>query len=99
MLTLEWLWWALAFGACSGYRTLLGVSCGFGFFAWSGLRGLGVTAVTLGLLHITQLLESFDILKYGFFNTGGALSSISLSIERAPPLRNSPHTGFICPLS
>ena len=25
---------------------------------------------------------------------GGALSSISLSIERAPPLRNSPHTGF-----
>ena len=67
---------------------------GFGFFAWSGLRGLGVTAVTLGLLHITQLLESFDILKYGFFNTGGALSSISLSIERAPPLRNSPHTGF-----
>ena len=34
-----------------------------GFFAWSGLRGPGVTAVTLGLLHITQLLESFDILK------------------------------------
>ena len=70
----------------------------FGFFAWSGLRGLGVAAVTLGLLRITQLLESFDILKYGFFNTGGALSSISLSIERAPPLRNSPHTGFLCPL-
>ena len=75
-------------------QCLPGVSCGFGFFAWSGLRGLGVTAVTLGLLHITQLLESFDILKYGFFNTGGALSSISLSIERAPPLRNSPHTSF-----
>ena len=29
---------------------------------------------------------------------GGALSSISLSIERAPPLRNSPHTVFICSL-
>ena len=70
-----------------------------GFFAWSGLCGpgvTGVTAVTLGLLHITQLLESFDILKYGFFDIGGALSSISLSTERAPPLRNSPHTGFIC---
>ena len=85
-------------GPALGIEPFLGVSCGFGFFAWSGLRGLGVTAVTLGLLHITQLLESFDILKYGFFNAGGALSSISLSIERAPPLRNSPHTGFICPL-
>ena len=31
-------------------------------------------------------------------DTGGALSSISLSIKRAPPLRNSLHTGFICPL-
>ena len=69
-----------------------------GFYAWSELRGPGVTAVTLGLLHITQLLELFDILKYGFFNIGGTLSSISLSAERAPPLRNSPHTGFICSL-
>ena len=69
-----------------------------GSFAWNGLRGPGVTAVTLGLLHITQLLESCDILKYGFFNIGDALSSISLSTERAPPLRNSPHTGFICSL-
>ena len=68
-------------GPALGIEPFLGVSCGFGFFAWSGLRGLGVAAVTLGLLHITQLLESFDILKYGFFNTGGALSSISLSIE------------------
>ena len=69
-----------------------------GFFAWRGLRGPGVTAITLGLLHITQLLESFDILKYGFFSMGDALSSISLSTERAPPLRDSPHTGFICSL-
>ena len=69
-----------------------------GFFAWRGLRGPGVTAITLGLLDITQVLESFDILKYGFFNIGGALSSISLSTERDPHLRNSPHTGFICSL-
>ena len=40
----------------------------------------GVTAVTLGLLHITQLLESFEILKYGFFSIGGALSSISFHV-------------------
>ena len=79
-------------GPALGIEPFLGVSCGFGFFAWSGLRGPGVTAVTLGLLHITQLLESFDILKYGFFNIGGGLSSISLSIETAPPLRNFPHT-------
>ena len=85
-------------GPALGIEPFLGESCGW-LFAWSGLRGPGVTAVTLGLLHITQLLESFDILKYGFFNIGGALSSISLSTERAPPLRNSPHTGFICSLS
>ncbi len=85
-------------GPALGIEPFVGVSCGFGFFAWSGLRGFGVTVVTLGLLHITQLLESFDIMKYGFHNTGGALSSISLSTERAPPLGNSPHTGFMCPL-
>ena len=76
-------------GPALGIEPFLGVSCGFGFFAWSGLRGPGITAVTLGLLHITQLLESFDILKYGFFNIGGALSSISLSTVRALPLRSS----------
>ena len=67
-----------------------------GFLSREG--SVGVTVITLGFLHITQLFESFDILNYGLFNTGGALSSISLSTERAPPLRNSPHTGFICSL-
>ena len=85
-------------GPALSIEPFLGISCSFGFFAWSGLRGPGVTAVTLGLLHITQLAESSDIRKYGFFKIGGALSSIGLSTERAPPLRNSPHTGFICSL-
>ena len=97
-----WLWGGfgglLLLGPALGMEPFLGISCGFGFFAWSGLCGLGVTAVTLGLLHITQLLESFDYWNMDFFNIGGALSSISLSTERAPPLRNSPHTGFICSL-
>ena len=85
-------------GPALGIEPFLGVSCGFGFFAWSGLRGLTGHCGHSGSLAHNALLESFDILKYGFFNTGGALSSISLSIERAPPLRNSLHTGFVYPL-
>ena len=37
-----------------GVRPFLGVSCGVGFFALSGLRGLGVTMVTMGPLNTTH---------------------------------------------
>ena len=39
-----------------------------------------------------------DYLNYGFLNTGGALSSIILSIERAPPLRKFPYIQVSCSL-
>ena len=56
---------------------------------------LGFTVVILGSLAQNASFEIILIAENIGFYIGGALSSISLSTERAPPLRNSPHTGFI----
>ena len=57
-------------------------------------RGLGLVASSIFLKIISSNQNQSNLLK----DRGGTLSSISLPIERAPPLSNSLHTIYPVPM-